>query len=400
MLRIRNLDDLLKNDLIGKTVQIRADLNLPINNGKILDKTRLLSIVPTIKELQKAQCKISILSHFGRPKGKFVKVMSIKPIIHEIEKALKTKVIFSKSCIGNSAENSIKKTQNGGVAIMENTRFHRGEENNYNYFAKDIAKYSDYFVNDAFSVAHRSHASVTGITKYLPSFAGRSFEEEVLTIDKFLQSKNKRKLAIIGGSKISTKISLINNLIKKVNSIVIGGAMANTFLSAQGKEIGKSLHEESMLKMARGIMRNAIKRNCKILLPVDVVVANNLKKGGKFSEYNIDNIPNEGLILDIGKNTIKIIDKEISKTKEVLWCGPLGLFEQSPFHLGTASVAKTLSESTKSGKILSVAGGGDTVAAISQSRYINDFTYISTAGGAFLEMIAGQKLPGIEVLKK
>ena len=232
-------------NLIGKTVQIRADLNLPINNGKILDKTRLLSIARTVKELQKTQCKISILSHFGRPKGKFIKKMSLKPIIPEIEKTLKTKIIFSKSCIGNDAENSIKKVQNGGVAVMENTRFHRGEENNFNYFAKEISKYSDYFVNDAFSVAHRSHASVTGLTKYLPSFAGRSFEEEVLTIDKFLGSKNKRKLAIIGGSKISTKISLINNLIKKVNSIVIGGAMANTFLSAQDKEIGKSLHEKS-----------------------------------------------------------------------------------------------------------------------------------------------------------
>ena len=283
---------------------------------------------------------------------------------------------------------------------MENTRFHKGEERNFKYFAKDLAKNCDFFVNDAFSVAHRSHASVTGLTDYVPSFSGRSLEKEVITIGKFLSSKNKRKIAIIGGSKISTKINLINNLLKNVNAIVIGGAMANTFLLAQGKKIGKSLNEKSMVKIAKKIISNASKNKCKIILPVDAIVASNLREGGEFSEYSIENIPNDGLILDIGKKSIAIIDKEIAKTKEVLWCGPLGLFEQSPFHVGTASVAKTLSKMTKNGKIISVAGGGDTVAAISQSNYVNDFTYISTAGGAFLEMIAGQKLPGIEALRK
>ena len=283
---------------------------------------------------------------------------------------------------------------------MENTRFHKGEERNFKYFAKDLAKNCDFFVNDAFSVAHRSHASVTGLTDYVPSYSGRSLEKEVITIGKFLSSKNKRKIAIIGGSKISTKINLINNLLKNVNAIVIGGAMANTFLLAQVRKIGKSLNEKSMVKIAKKIISNASKNNCKIILPVDAIVASNLREGGEFSEYSIENIPNDGLILDIGKKSIAIIDKEIAKTKEFLWCGPLGLFEQSPFHVGTASVAKTLSKMTKNGKIISVAGGGDTVAAISQSNYVNDFTYISTAGGAFLEMIAGQKLPGIEALRK
>ena len=400
MLKIKNLDDLLENNLKGKTVYLRADLNLPTINGKVTDTTRIRSILPTIRELKKNKCKIVILSHFGRPKGSYNKKMSLKHIIPKVEKVTRSKIYFSKDHSGINFEKLIKKIPDGSVVIMENTRFHRGEEKNFKYFAKDLAKNCDFFVNDAFSVAHRSHASVTGLTNYVPSFSGRSLEKEVITVSKFLSSKNKKKLAIIGGSKISTKINLINNLLKNVSAIVIGGAMANTFLLAQGKKIGKSLNEKTMIKTAKKIMSNALRKKCKIILPVDAVVASNLKKGGKFSEYNIDNIPDNGLILDIGKNSISIIDDEISKTKEVLWCGPLGLFEQSPFHLGTASVAKTLSKMTKNGKIVSVAGGGDTVAAISQSNYVNDFTYISTAGGAFLEMIAGQKLPGIEVLKK
>ena len=400
MIKIKNLDDLLENNLKGKTVYLRADLNLPTINGKVTDTTRIKSIIPTIRELKKNKCKIVILSHFGRPKGSYNKKMSLKHIIPKVEKVTRSKIYFSKDHSGINFEKLIKKVPDGSVVIMENTRFHRGEEKNFKYFAKDLAKNCDFFVNDAFSVAHRSHASVTGLTNYVPSFSGRSLEKEVITVSKFLSSKNKKKLAIIGGSKISTKINLINNLLKNVNAIVIGGAMANTFLLAQGKKIGKSLSEKTMIKTAKKIMSNASRKKCKIILPVDAVVASNLKKGGKFSEYNIDNIPDDGLILDIGKNSISIIDDEISKTKEVLWCGPLGLFEQSPFHVGTASVAKTLSKMTKNGKIVSVAGGGDTVAAISQSNYVNDFTYISTAGGAFLEMIAGQKLPGIEVLKK
>ncbi|MED5484190.1 MAG: phosphoglycerate kinase [Pseudomonadota bacterium] len=400
MIKIKNLDDLLENNLKGKTVYLRADLNLPTINGKVTDTTRIKSILPTIRELKKNKCKIVILSHFGRPKGSYNKKMSLKHIIPKVEKVTRSKIYFSKDHSGINFEKLIKKIPDGSVVIMENTRFHKGEEKNFKYFAKDLAKNCDFFVNDAFSVAHRSHASVTGLTNYVPSFSGRSLEKEVITVSKFLSSKNKKKLAIIGGAKISTKINLINNLLKNVNAIVIGGAMANTFLLAQGKKIGKSLSEKTMIKTAKKIMSNASRKKCKIILPVDAVVASNLKKGGKFSEYNIDNIPDDGLILDIGKNSISIIDDEISKTKEVLWCGPLGLFEQSPFHVGTASVAKTLSKMTKNGKIVSVAGGGDTVAAISQSNYVNDFTYISTAGGAFLEMIAGQKLPGIEVLKK
>lgn len=400
MIKIKNLDDLLENNLKGKTVYLRADLNLPTINGKVTDTTRIKSILPTIRELKKNKCKIVILSHFGRPKGSYNKKMSLKHIIPKVEKVTRSKIYFSKDHSGINFEKLIKKIPDGSVVVMENTRFHKGEEKNFKYFAKDLAKNCDFFVNDAFSVVHRSHASVTGLTNYVPSFSGRSLEKEVITVSKFLSSKNKKKLAIIGGAKISTKINLINNLLKNVNAIVIGGAMANTFLLAQGKKIGKSLNEKTMIKTAKNIMSNASRKKCKIILPVDAVVASNLKKGGKFSEYNIDNIPDDGLILDIGKNSISIIDDEISKTKEVLWCGPLGLFEQSPFHVGTASVAKTLSKMTKNGKIVSVAGGGDTVAAISQSNYVNDFTYISTAGGAFLEMIAGQKLPGIEVLKK
>ena len=400
MLKIKNLDDLLDNKLEGKTVYLRADLNLPTINGAVTDITRIKSILPTIKELKKKNCKIVILSHFGRPKGSYNKKMSLRSIIPKFEETAKEKIYFSKDYKGKNLENLIKRVVNGSIIVMENTRFYKGEEKNFKYFAKDLSKCCDFFVNDAFSVAHRSHASVIGLTNYVPSYGGRSLEKEVRTITKFLSSKNKRKIAIIGGSKISTKISLINNLLKSVNTIVIGGAMANTFLLAKNRKIGKSLAEKSMINTAKKIMTNALRKKCKIILPEDAVVASNLKTGGEFSEYDIDDIPSDGLILDIGKKTIKLIDKEISKTEEALWCGPLGLFEQSPFHVGTASVAKTLSKMTKNGKILSVAGGGDTVAAISQSNYVNDFTYISTAGGAFLEMIAGHKLPGIEVLRK
>ena len=400
MVKIKNLDDLLGNKLEGKTVYLRADLNLPTINGAVTDITRIKGILPTIKELKKKNCKIVIRSHFGRPKGSYNKKMSLRSIIPKFEETAKEKIYFSKDYKGKNLENLIKRVVNGSIIVMENTRFYKGEEKNFKYFAKDLSKCCDFFVNDAFSVAHRSHASVIGLTNYVPSYGGRSLEKEVRTITKFLSSKNKRKIAIIGGSKISTKISLINNLLKSVNTIVIGGAMANTFLLAKNRKIGKSLAEKSMINTAKKIMTNALRKKCKIILPVDAVVASNLKTGGEFSEYDIFDIPSDGLILDIGKETIKLIDKEISKTEEVLWCGPLGLFEQSPFHVGTAAVAKTLSKMTKNGKILSVAGGGDTVAAISQSNYVNDFTYISTAGGAFLEMIAGHKLPGIEVLRK
>ena len=400
MVKIKNLDDLLGNKLEGKTVYLRADLNLPTINGAVTDITRIKSILPTIKELKKKTCKIVILSHFGRPKGSYNKKMSLRSIIPKFEETAKEKIYFSKDYKGKNLENLIKRVVNGSIIVMENTRFYKGEEKNFKYFAKDLSKCCDFFVNDAFSVAHRSHASVIGLTNFVPSYGGRSLEKEVRTITKFLSSKNKRKIAIIGGSKISTKISLINNLLKSVNTIVIGGAMANTFLLAKNRKIGKSIAEKSMINTAKKIMTNALRKKCKIILPVDAVVASNLNTGGEFSEHDIFDVPSDGLILDIGKETIKLIDKEISKTEEVLWCGPLGLFEQSPFHVGTAAVAKTLSKMTKNGKILSVAGGGDTVAAISQSNYVNDFTYISTAGGAFLEMIAGHKLPGIEVLRK
>lgn len=263
MIKIKNLDDLLTNDLKGKTVYLRADLNLPTINGKITDTTRIKSILPTIKELRKKKCKIVILSHFGRPKGSFNKKMSLKPIIPKVEKITKSKIHFSKDHIGKNFENLLKKIPDGSIVVMENTRFHKGEEKNFKYFAKDLAKNCDFFVNDAFSVAHRSHASVTGLTDYVPSYSGRSLEKEVITIGKFLSSKNKRKIAIIGGSKISTKINLINNLLKSVNAIVIGGAMANTFLLAQGRKIGKSLNEKSMVKIAKKILSNAEKINAK-----------------------------------------------------------------------------------------------------------------------------------------
>jgi len=395
-----NIKSIISEDVSNKVVILRADLNIPIINGVVQDQTRLNRLIPTINYLLENQSKLVICSHLGRPKGKFDEKFSLKPLVNVLSEITKTKVHFNSSCIGDEALMKKKSLEQGEILLLENLRFHESEIKNDNDFANELSKGCDIFVNDAFSCSHRAHASLHAITKFLPSFSGLLLDEEVKALTSVLNSPVKPVAALVGGAKISSKINIIEYLLTKMDYLVIGGAMANTFLLAQGKKIGKSLNEKTMIKTAKKIMSNASRKKCKIILPVDAVVASNLKKGGKFSEYNIDNIPDDGLILDIGKNSISIIDDEISKTKEVLWCGPLGLFEQSPFHVGTASVAKTLSKMTKNGKIVSVAGGGDTVAAISQSNYVNDFTYISTAGGAFLEMIAGQKLPGIEALKK
>ena len=397
---LRNLDQLLKQNLKGKTVQIRVDLNLPIKEGKILDKTRIKRFLPTVRDLIKKECKISLLSHFGRPNGRIDKKMSLKALIPDLQKSLRKEVIFSKSCIGEEPKRILEKIPNKGIVLMENTRFHRGEEKNFKKFSLELARYADFFINDAFSVSHRSHASVTGISKVLPSFAGRSLEKEITMISKFLNTKSKKRVAIIGGSKISTKISLINHMSKKVDVIVIGGAMANTFLLAKGYNIGRSLFEINMIKEAKKIMRMAKKHDCEIILPVDVAVANDFKKGKDYKLYNIDKVPNDGLILDIGKKTIRIIEKNLSNCSDVVWCGPLGLFEYRPFDIGTTSIARYISNLTNKNMITSFAGGGDTIAALRQSKCIDGLTYISTAGGAFLEMLAGKKLPGVEILKR
>ena len=400
MITLRSLDQLLKNNLKDKVVFVRVDLNIPIKDNVVLDETRIEIILPTINELKKNGCKVCLLSHFGRPDGKFNKELSLKQIIPSLKKYIKEEIIFSETLYGEEVEAILDNSPQNSIILFENTRFDLGEEKNNKDLAKNISKNADYFINDAFSVSHRSHMSTTGLSEFLPSFSGLYLDKEILMINKALNIGDGKRLGIIGGSKISTKLKVLENLTEKLDILFVGGGMANTFLLAKGYKIGKSLCEKTMLETAVNILETAKNKNCKLILPVDALIANDMEKGTSFSEVMIDEVPDDALILDIGPKTIESINSFLSTVSTVVWCGPLGLFELNPFQTGTVSVAKEISKLTKEEKLVSVAGGGDTVAALSQSNYNKDFTYISTAGGAFLELLAGENLPGIEVLKK
>ncbi|MDC0184372.1 phosphoglycerate kinase [Rhodobiaceae bacterium] len=400
MTTLRSLDQLLKNNLKDKVVFVRVDLNIPIKDNVVLDETRIERILPTINELKKNGCKVCLLSHFGRPDGKFNKELSLKHIIPSLKKYIKEEIIFSETLYGEEVEAILDNSPQNSIILFENTRFDLGEEKNNKDLAKNISKNADYFINDAFSVSHRSHMSTTGLSEFLPSFSGLYLDKEILMINKALNIGDGKRLGIIGGSKISTKLKVLENLTEKLDILFVGGGMANTFLLAQGYKIGKSLCEKTMLETAVNILETAKNKNCKLILPVDALIANDMEKGTSFSEVMIDEVPDDALILDIGPKTIESINSFLSTVSTAVWCGPLGLFELNPFQTGTVSVAKEISKLTKEEKLVSVAGGGDTVAALSQSNYNKDFTYISTAGGAFLELLAGENLPGIEVLKK
>ena len=399
MLNLRNLDQLLKKNLKGKIVYIRVDLNVPFKDDIILDATRIERIIPTVNELTKKGSKVCLLSHLGRPNGENNDKLTLKKIVPTLEKYLKKDILFLDDFYEEKNKRKIKLSSSEQIILFENTRYHDGEEKNDMELAKRVSKNADYFVNDAFSVSHRSHLSTVGLAKYLPSFSGRYLEQEVSMINKSLNISSGQKFGIIGGSKISTKLKVLENLSNNVDFLFIGGGMANTFLLAKGFKIGKSLCERSMINTANNILLNAKKKNCEIILPTDALVAKDMEKGTSFKELPINEISNDSLILDIGTNTIKKINKILKSASTVVWCGPLGLFELNPFQKGTVSVAKEISNLTKNKKIISIAGGGDTVAALSQSNYNKDFTYISTAGGAFLELLAGEKLPGLEVLR-
>ena len=399
MITLRNLDQLLKENLKDKIVFVRVDLNIPIKDNLILDDTRIERIIHTIKELSKHGCKICLLSHFGRPDGKNNENFSLKQVIPSLEKHLREKIIFSESLYGDNVKTILNNAPSKSIILFENTRFEEGEEKNDKELAKKISMNGNYFVNDAFSVSHRSHMSTTGLSNYLPSYSGRYLEQEILMINKALSVSEGKRLGIIGGSKISTKLKVLENLTEELDILFVGGGMANTFLLAQGYKIGKSLCEKSMLDTALNILEAAKNKKCKIILPEDALIAKNMEKGTPFDEITIDKVPDDSLILDIGSKTIRSMNKCLSKVNSVVWCGPLGLFEVNPFQTGTVAIAKEISNLTKKNKLVSVAGGGDTVAALSQSNYDKDFTYISTAGGAFLELLAGEELPGIEVLK-
>ena len=385
-------------NLEGKKVLLRVDLNVPMKNGAITEISRIEKIVPTIKLLLEKQAKIIILSHIGRPNGTEVKGMSLEPISKKLSSLINQEVIFNYKKIDKVNSSELNDIKNGSVMMLENIRFNKGEEINDEKFSKEISNLGDIYVNDAFSVSHRSHASVEGITKFIPSFYGLQIIEEINALKKITSEIKKPVTLIIGGSKISTKIRIINNLIKKFNNIIIVGGMANTLLKHTGNNIGKSICENNCGDLIKEILKNSKKYNCSISYPVDVVVSKSIESFGK--NKDIKDIEEDDIILDIGKKTLDNIKKIIDETNTVLWNGPAGYFENPNFQHGTKKILEIISQRTKSNKIFSVAGGGETVAAINKFNKLKSFTFVSTAGGAFLEYLEGKTLPGIKALNQ
>ena len=383
-------------DLKGKKVLLRVDLNVPMKNGAITETSRIEKIIPTINLLVEKQAKIIIMSHIGRPKGKVVEGMSLKPISEKLSFLLKKKVLFNKDVINENTLLEINKISNGSIIMLENIRFNEGEETNDKEFSKKMSILGDIYINDAFSCSHRSHASVEGITKYIPSYFGLQITEEINALKKLTSEIKEPVSLIIGGSKISTKIKIINNLIKKFNNIIIVGGMANTMLKHTGVNVGKSICEHECAPLIKEIIENSKKYNCDITLPKDVIVSKSLNGNGK--EKNINEIDENDMILDIGSKTISSIETTINKSKTVLWNGPAGYFENPNFQNGTKKILELISQKTKNDKIFSVAGGGETVAAINKFKKFDSFTFVSTAGGAFLEYLEGKTLPAIKAL--
>ena len=382
--------------LKDKKVLLRVDLNVPIKDGTITETSRIEKIIPTIKLLIEKEAKIIILSHIGRPKGKVIKEMSLEPISKKLASLLNKEILFNNKLINENTISEVNKITNGSIMMLENIRFNEGEELNDKEFAKKISNLGDLYVNDAFSVSHRSHASVESITKYIPSYYGLQITEEINALKKITSEIKKPVTLIVGGSKISTKIKIINNLIKKFNNIIIVGGMANTMLKHTGSIIGKSICENDCESLIKEILENSNKYNCKITCPLDVVVSKNLEGSGK--NKDIKEINKDDIILDIGPKTIASIKKIINDTNTVLWNGPAGYFENSNFQNGTKQILEIIEQKTKNDNIFSVAGGGETVAAINKFNKLNSFTFISTAGGAFLEYLEGKDLPGIRAL--
>jgi len=385
-------------DLKGKKVLLRVDLNVPMKNGAITETSRIEKIIPTIKLLLKKEAKIVIISHIGRPKGKVVNGMSLKPISEKLSHLLQKNVLFSEDLISENTLLEINKIPNGSILMLENIRFNEGEETNDSNFSKEISTLGDIYVNDAFSCSHRSHASVEGITKYIPSYFGLQITEEINALKKITSEIEKPVSLIIGGSKISTKIKIINNLIKKFNNIIIVGGMGNTMLKHTGSNIGKSICENGCSSLIKEILENSKKYNCEITIPKDVIVSNSLN--GEGEEKNINEIKDNEMILDIGSKTISSIEKIINNSRTILWNGPAGYFENPSFQNGTKKILELISKKTKSDKIFSVAGGGETVAAINKFKKFDSFTFVSTAGGAFLEYLEGKTLPAIKALNQ
>jgi len=393
----KTLDDM---DMAGKVVLVRVDINVPVEDGKVTDATRVERIVPTINDILKAGGKPVLLAHFGRPKGERVPEMSLKVTIPALEKALGRSVLIAEDCIGLPAKQAVAALSEGDVLLLENTRFHAGEDKNVPVMAASLAALGQIYVNDAFSAAHRAHASTEGIAKLLPSAAGRNMAAELKALEGALGEPERPVVAVVGGAKVSTKLDLLGNLVAKVDHLVIGGGMANTFLAAQGIDVGKSLAEHEMTGTATEIMKKAEAAGCSILLPVDVVVAWEFKAGADNQTVPADKCPADAMILDAGPETVAKIEEVFAACKTLIWNGPLGAFEIPPFDAATNAASKKAAELTKAGSLITVAGGGDTVAALNTSGAADAFSYISTAGGAFLEWMEGKVLPGVAVLKK
>lgn len=394
----RTLNDLY--DIAGKVCLVRVDLNVPMEDGKVTDATRIERIKPTIEELSGKGAKVAMLAHFGRPRGEVVPQMSLKHIVPAIENVFGRKVGFAEDCCGEPAKGAIAAMSNGDVLLLENTRFHPCEEKNNPPFGAELAELGDIYVNDAFSAAHRAHASTEGITHHLPSYAGRTMQAELEALDAALGNPKRPVTAIVGGAKVSTKLDLLSNLIEKVDALVIGGGMANTFLAAQGHPVGKSLCEHDLADTARQIIEKSKQLSCAIVLPEDVVVAAEFAANASNQTVDIDDIPEDKMALDVGPKTISKISEWVGLSETLVWNGPLGAFEIEPFDRATVAAARAAADETKAGKLVSVAGGGDTVAALNHAGVADDFTYISTAGGAFLEWMEGKPLPGVDALNK
>jgi phosphoglycerate kinase len=395
MKSFRTLDDV---DVRGKRVLLRVDLNVPMERGRVTDTTRIERVAGTISEISGKGGKVILLAHFGRPRGRDPRE-SLKPVAAALSQAIRKPVAFADDCVGEVAANAVHAMQDGDILCLENTRFHKEEEKNDPAFVAELAKLGDIWVNDAFSAAHRAHASTEGLGHKLPAYAGRTMQAELDALNKALEAPTRPVIAIIGGAKVSTKIDLLENLVHKVDALVIGGGMANTFLHAQGINVGKSLAEKDLAPTALRIMERAVSANCAIILPVDAVVAFHFAAHAPSHAYGIDAIPPEGMILDIGPQSVERVRAAIDDAATLVWNGPLGAFELPPFDRGSVAAARHAAERTRTGKLISVAGGGDTVAALNQAGVAGGFTYVSTAGGAFLEWMEGKPLPGVEVLK-
>jgi phosphoglycerate kinase len=397
MTGFRTLDEA---EVSGKRVLVRVDLNVPVKDGQVTDATRIERVAPTITELADKGAKVILLAHFGRPKGEPNSEMSLEPIAAATEAVIGRKVAFAADCIGERAAKAVASLADGDILLLENTRFHKGEEKNDPDFVKALAANGDVYVNDAFSAAHRAHASTEGLAHLLPAYAGRTMQAELEALEKGLGKPVKPVVAIVGGAKVSTKIDLLMNLVKRVDALVIGGGMANTFLAARGTDVGKSLCEHDLAPTAKQIMIEAATAGCAIVLPTDAVVAREFKANAANETISVEAVPADAMILDVGPKTVEVVNQWIEKAQTLVWNGPLGAFEIEPFDAATVAAAKFAADRTRAGKLVSVAGGGDTVSALNHAGVADDFSYVSTAGGAFLEWMEGKELPGVVALAR